>query len=247
MNKYQYANENNNQSFSNNNPFNNSNNERNNFNQKNLSKNDNEFLNVMNFLSNSGGGVSSMSSRLHNISMNKSSNQTDDMNSNPTKSIGGNKESNNYNSKSKLKEVMTPNLLNYILNLENKSHNTSNNNSSSNPEVMTKSELVDSSYKNFSESKDENYNDICNNICINSQNEDSKFKEESNDNERLKEQINKEIEDMYQLSLKNSQNLNSNKKRCNKNIHKEIIKPREKEKDYLFEENEFKQSNTEFI
>ena len=115
---------------------------------------------------------------------------------------------------------------------------------------MTKSELVDSSYKNFSESKDENYNDICNNICINSQNENLKYKEESNDNERLKEQINKEIEDMYQLSLKNSQYLNSNKKRSNKNeknIQKELIKPIEKEKDYLFEEDEFKQSNTEFI
>ena len=179
--------------------------------------------------------------------MNKSGNQMNDMNKNPTKTTGGNKESNNYNSKSKLKEVMTPNLLNYILNLENKSHNTSNNNSSSNPEVMTKSELVDSNYKNFSESKDENYNDICNNICINSQNEDSKFKEESNDNERLKEQINKEIEDMYQLSLKNSQYLNSNKMRNNKNgkdIQKEIIKPIVKQKDYLFEEDEFKQSNT---
>ena len=172
------------------------------------------------------------------------------LNKNQAKSIGGNKESNNFNSKSKLKEVMTPNLLNYILNLENKSHNTNNNNSSSNPEIMTKSELVDSSYKNFSESKDENYNDICNNTCINSQNENSKFKEESYDNERLKEQINKEIEDMYQLSLKNSQYLNSNKKRSNKNeknIQKELIKPREKEKDYLFEEDEFKQSNTEFI
>ena len=156
---------------------------------------------------------------------------------------------NNTNSKAKLKEVMTPNLLNYILNLENKSNKSSmsNINNFQTSDVMTKNELSDSNNKNFMESRDDNYNDICNNMCINSQ-----IKEESNEqNNKLKDQINKEIEDMYQLSLKNSKNLNSNK---NKNYYndiiinkKEIIKPLEKSKEYLFEEDEFKQCNTEFI
>ena len=52
---------------------------------------------------------------------------------------------------------------------------------------------------------------------------------------------------MYQLSLKNNQSYNLNKKNQNKNNQKELIKPIEKIRDYMFEEDEFKQSNTEFI
>ena len=65
------------------------------------------------------------------------------------------------------------------------------------------------------------------------------------EHEKLKEQINKEIEDLYQLSLKNSQN--KNRKNTNKNIKKEIIKPMEYSNHYRFDDDEFKENNTEFI
>ena len=110
---------------------------------------------------------------------------------------------------------------------------------------MTKSDLNDSNSKKLTDSKDDNY-DICNNICFDSQIKNNNLKEDSNENYKLKEQINKEIEDMYQLSLKNSRKINSNKKTNNKYNQKELIQPLEKNENF-FEEDEFKKSNTEFI
>ena len=54
-----------------------------------------------------------------------------------------------------------------------------------------------------------------------------------------------EIEDLYQMSLKNSQNKKSNN--INKNKQKELIKPMENSNKYFFDEDEFKENNTEFI
>ena len=61
-------------------------------------------------------------------------------------------------------------------------------------DVMTKNELSDSNNKNFMESKDDNYNDICNNMSINSQ-----IKEESN------EQNNKEKILTLSYNIKNEE------------------------------------------
>ena len=146
----------------------------------------------------------------------------------------------NNNSKSKLREMMTPNFLNYIKSFQKTEKNNQNNNNSN--DVMNKDDLLDSGSKKLSESKDENYNDLCNNICTKSESINIKEKDE---NEKLKEQINKEIEDLYQMSLKNSQNKKSNN--INKNKQKELIKPMENSNKYFFDEDEFKENNTEFI
>ena len=53
---------------------------------------------------------------------------------------------------------------------------------------------------------------------------------------------------MYQLSLKNSQKKNSNNRNdIDKNKQKELIKPMENSYQYFFDEDEFKENNTEFI
>ena len=146
------------------------------------------------------------------------------------------------NTKSKLKEMITPNFMNYILGLE-KNTNADKNNESN--DIMKKDDLMDSNNKKLPEDKDDIYNDLCNNICSNS--ESIKFKEK-NENEKLKEEINKEIEDMYQLSLKNSQNkIFNNRKNINNNIQKELIKPMENSNNYFLDEDDFKENNTEFI
>ena len=149
---------------------------------------------------------------------------------------------NNNNTKSKLKEMITPNFMNYILGLE-KNTNADKNRESN--DIMKKDDLNDSNNKKLPEDKDDIYNDLCNNICSNS--ESIKFKEK-NENEKLKEEINKEIEDMYQLSLKNSQNkIFNNRKNINNNIQKELIKPMENSNNYFLDEDDFKENNTEFI
>ena len=121
--------------------------------------------------------------------------------------------------------------MDYIINLEKKSNNKTNISN----EIKSKEDSLDLNNKKLSESNEENYNDICNNISQNSENIKVK---ENDENEKLKEQINKEIEDMYQLSLKNSQNKKSNKNNINKNI--QLIKPMENSNYNFFDEDEFK-------
>ena len=117
--------------------------------------------------------------------------------------------------------MITPNFINYIKSLEKQDNENENQNIISNNNI-NKDDLFNSNNKQLSESKDENYNDLCNNICTNSESIQIK---EKNENEKLKEQINKEIEEMYQLSLKNSQSKNfNNRKNINNKIQKEFEK-----------------------
>ena len=193
-------------------------------NNNNYNKNNDELMDVINILNNS-------SARFQNNIKNKKFENAKNENI-----------SFKTDTKSKLKEMITPNFMNYIMGLEKNSNNDKNKELD---EVMQKDDFLDSNSKKLNEDKDDNYNDLCNNICTNS--ESIKFKEK-NENEKLKEEINKEIEDMYQLSLKNSQNKNlNNRKNINNNIQKEIIKPMENSNNYFLYKDDFKENNTEFI
>ena len=145
----------------------------------------------------------------------------------------------NESPKSRFKEMITPDFIKFIMNYDKDSKNDKSNKLN---DIENKDDLKESNNIKLTENKEENYDDICNNICENSGNIKPK---EMTEHEKLKEQINKEIEDLYQLSLKNSQN--KNRKNTNKNIKKEIIKPMEYSNHYRFDDDEFKENNTEFI